>query len=440
MIGREIDNEIKRKKRLETTVRKIERFRKQIEMFESFLVLPLCDEILVNKIEQLKKYLQFQENKRTAYIKRKEKQNTHQNVVLFNHAKNKPQKYSSYLKRIMEKKSKNPYRRGFVTFFKMWIKKVINRQQYRSLKKNKRIRGSVKMSKIGPKSYDEMTGLDGNDNDEELYILHKVSRRHAHRTSIDGMIQLLDCLFKGILPYEYDGKNVLITCIGFNEKRDNRGKIISKSNKKCSAKINILDIITRLQHISSKNSEIDMKTIQARYKIFINRLKRERYMKINNYVDCIFCIYNDDFYMEGIGRNLALNSFKSDKRFEKMSFGKVCKCLTCEKRWCTDCKVEFPPLSSDNSFSHNGLSCEDFINLKDKSDDDKSLFVVTNMKKCPKCASPSDKIYGCNKMTCGKCGCYWCYSCGSDISSEGYQHFRQDANDNTKCALEADAW
>jgi len=59
--------------------------------------------------------------------------------------------------------------------------------------------------------------------------------------------------------------------------------------------------------------------------------------------------------------------------------------------------------------------------------------MITNMKttallrattkSCPSCGLAIEKNGGCNKMTCSKCGGYFCWLCGSKI--KGYDHFQQ---------------
>ena len=51
--------------------------------------------------------------------------------------------------------------------------------------------------------------------------------------------------------------------------------------------------------------------------------------------------------------------------------------------------------------------------------------------RCPSCGAGVVKSEGCNKMTCGMCAAKFCYACGEDIGSVGYDHFR----DGSRCSL-----
>ncbi|PRD22728.1 UNVERIFIED_CONTAM: Rnf14 [Trichonephila clavipes] len=57
----------------------------------------------------------------------------------------------------------------------------------------------------------------------------------------------------------------------------------------------------------------------------------------------------------------------------------------------------------------------------------------TNSKNCPHCKACIQKDEGCNKMTCFKCGSYFCWLCGSLLKhSDPYEHFRRA---DSECTL-----
>jgi len=52
---------------------------------------------------------------------------------------------------------------------------------------------------------------------------------------------------------------------------------------------------------------------------------------------------------------------------------------------------------------------------------DSMKYLLLNSRMCPTCRTHIEKTEGCNKMTCYKCGNYFCWQCGSKIG--GYDHF-----------------
>ena len=49
-------------------------------------------------------------------------------------------------------------------------------------------------------------------------------------------------------------------------------------------------------------------------------------------------------------------------------------------------------------------------------------------KRCPACGMAIQKSAGCNKMTCGNCGAFFCWRCNKEV--DGYEHFHSG-----KCIL-----
>eukprot|EP00054_Salpingoeca_dolichothecata_P011698 m.64893 g.64893 ORF g.64893 m.64893 type:complete len:537 (-) comp19587_c0_seq1:54-1664(-) len=114
----------------------------------------------------------------------------------------------------------------------------------------------------------------------------------------------------------------------------------------------------------------------------------------------------------------------------------LARCPKCMFAFCVDCQESY----------HPGTPCETAETKLDKlkkSPGNKSklserlrkieelqgLKTISRVcKACPSCKAQIEKDGGCNKMTCFKCGTYFCWLCGKSIS--GYDHF-QDG----KCVL-----
>jgi len=66
------------------------------------------------------------------------------------------------------------------------------------------------------------------------------------------------------------------------------------------------------------------------------------------------------------------------------------------------------------------------------------------IKKCPKCSVITEKITGCNHISCTKCNYQWCWLCNGEYDPEhyergkckGYQFFRPQNEEEIKLALE----
>ncbi|CAF0939556.1 unnamed protein product [Adineta ricciae] len=55
--------------------------------------------------------------------------------------------------------------------------------------------------------------------------------------------------------------------------------------------------------------------------------------------------------------------------------------------------------------------------------------IQTTARRCPQCSIFVDKLEGCNKMTCLKCRCYFCWNCLHELSKTNpYGHFHDPAS------------
>ena len=118
---------------------------------------------------------------------------------------------------------------------------------------------------------------------------------------------------------------------------------------------------------------------------------------------------------------------------ESDSFG---HCPKCRFAFCTLCFDSFHPGSqcitaeeaiaisrTRNAGGAKNFSPEEQERRKRLVQNAQSLAMIRKCsKQCPSCRSAVSKTRGCNKMAC-PCGVKFCYSCGKNITSEGYNHF-----------------
>ncbi|KAK6192741.1 hypothetical protein SNE40_004163 [Patella caerulea] len=95
-------------------------------------------------------------------------------------------------------------------------------------------------------------------------------------------------------------------------------------------------------------------------------------------------------------------------------------CSECRLKICTTCHVEY----------HDGLTCEMFKSTS-KAEDSFAEFLRENkdtFKKCPKCETVYEKMYGCHHMYCNSCGNHFCWVCLASFgtSLECYTHLDRD--------------
>ncbi|XP_055828398.1 E3 ubiquitin-protein ligase RSL1-like [Solanum dulcamara] len=87
------------------------------------------------------------------------------------------------------------------------------------------------------------------------------------------------------------------------------------------------------------------------------------------------------------------------------------KCLECKRLFCANCKVPW----------HKGIVCEEFQKLQKNNEagtEDMLLMKLAKRRRwqrCPKCRIYVARTKGCPHMHC-RCGCYFCYTCGAELS------------------------
>ncbi|CAE6419772.1 unnamed protein product [Rhizoctonia solani] len=98
----------------------------------------------------------------------------------------------------------------------------------------------------------------------------------------------------------------------------------------------------------------------------------------------------------------------------------VVQCRLCLSNICTHCHIE----------QHEGITCADYKASHDESEIQKSFDrwrATHNVKPCPNCAAPIEKIAGCNHMMCSACRTHMCWVClaGFAKGDEVYDHMRK---------------
>lgn len=95
------------------------------------------------------------------------------------------------------------------------------------------------------------------------------------------------------------------------------------------------------------------------------------------------------------------------------------RCLNpdCEKVSCRLCKQEtHVPKSCDEARKDAGVPERHLV---------EEAMTEALVRTCPRCKVKIVKESGCNKMICSKCRCSMCYICQQDITSVGYEHFKE---------------
>ena len=125
------------------------------------------------------------------------------------------------------------------------------------------------------------------------------------------------------------------------------------------------------------------------------------------------------------------------------------QCPKCEFAFCIFCRMAFHGLAGCKVNSKEKLALiKEYINGSKKEQEllekrygkktlvnfrDKYLsdvYVEENAQKCPNCNTAIEKSEGCNKMTCYKCGTFFCYLCGARLPrANPYSHYNSLQSD-----------
>ena len=81
---------------------------------------------------------------------------------------------------------------------------------------------------------------------------------------------------------------------------------------------------------------------------------------------------------------------------------------------CSGCGTKFCYMHND---AHPHSTCQEYTKSTEKVDMRSLATVKTISQTCPKCKAPTQKISGCNHMTCQYCEADWCWLCGKEFNS-----------------------
>jgi len=108
----------------------------------------------------------------------------------------------------------------------------------------------------------------------------------------------------------------------------------------------------------------------------------------------------------------------------------VCDRPGCNFAFCPACRQPYHPASNCTAMMERlerlGLqqAAATKSNKQRLKDELESLrLIMSGTVPCPGCKMPITRTQGCNHMICSNCSTHFCYRCGADITSEGYNHF-----------------
>lgn len=86
---------------------------------------------------------------------------------------------------------------------------------------------------------------------------------------------------------------------------------------------------------------------------------------------------------------------------------------------CGTCGTEFCYYHSN---AHTGRSCEEYQRQVAKEERLAIDGALRGTRPCPSCGIATEKLNGCNHMTCSSCGRHWCWLCASTLDSVSWHY------------------
>ena len=243
---------------------------------------------------------------------------------------------------------------------------------------------SASIFKVDQQTYED----DGFDENE--IELHK-SRSYSCSVPIASLFMFINELIKNGFPLIHrkkihiEEKFVLllnVECI-----------CTKKSGEKCNTKMNIDEIITEFKEYLSEDDILELERLVLLKK---NELVK-KYWGVSICTQCPTpdCQNGNGFIDESTVMEIGRNKFSQH-------ISPIIKCGLCQIIFCKDCGK-----------SHPGKLCE----VEGEEE------LPPNIKRCPKCRIPTERIDGCFHMTCDRCNVHWCFECNHFTDqADAYSH------------------
>lgn len=86
---------------------------------------------------------------------------------------------------------------------------------------------------------------------------------------------------------------------------------------------------------------------------------------------------------------------------------------------CEACEQEFCYYHSN---AHTGRPCEEYRKELAKEERIAMEGIMHGTKNCPHCGIGTEKLSGCNHMTCAACHSHWCWACGGQLENVSWHY------------------
>ena len=214
--------------------------------------------------------------------------------------------------------------------------------------------------------------------DDEIYIIHKCSRKYNCTVSKSSFEMFIEKCFEKVFP-----KIISSSCIELYLECP----CMKINNIPCTKKFSLNLLLKKYNMFNIYKSRIIEKT----------KLLMKDLYGVDIFIKCPKpdCPNGDGFTLKSTIADLLEGNNSND-------VSPIHKCTLCNTIWCAKCNK-----------NHPGRICAD--------DGEEEL--DPSIKKCPRCKLLTSRDGGCFHMNCTNCGVHWCWECNHFTSqSDAYTH------------------